>query len=90
MQALLEIGAHSPHNEVRLAAQKAVEPLQLKADILSSLLQIPSLGPQTPTPVSKRAKKGKEPSTPKPTPTPKIIQGISQSCCMHVQTSDTV
>lgn len=77
MQALLELCAHSPHNEVRGAAQSALEPLQLHADVLTALLQTPSLGPPTPTPVHKRAKKSKDIAAAQAATTPASVQGVT-------------
>ena len=72
---MLKAGAHSPQNDARVAAQKTMESLPLKAELLSALLQPPSLGPVTPSPVSKRAKIGKEGPTPSPQLASEAIQG---------------
>ena len=77
LQALLETSAQCPQNEIRLAAQKTLEPLTLKAEVLSPLLQPPSLGPLTPTPTAKRAKTGKEARSPQLSQIAKATQGKS-------------
>lgn len=85
LQALLETSAQCPQNDIRLAAQKALEPLVLKAEILSPLLQPPSLGPLTPTPTAKRAKITKEPRSPQPAALTKATQGMHQAILRQLQ-----